>query len=123
MEVNEEWLSEIERLEKYQKAAARVQGNMPQPKPISEGVPQPHSAPPTQWQHSPVQRESLQPTEVQPLTQVPLQRRASQQREQAPPEKSGSGTKVTMPPDGGRVLRPRNADQQVPGFWKGLGGT
>ena len=95
VEVNDEWLTEIERLEKHQKAVARVQGNLPAPPslappsigqeaatppPIQGTLPQvpsvPQSVPPI-----PIQRETPPPVHVPQQPQAPVPPPQREQRE------------------------------------------
>ena len=86
--VDDEWLTEIERIERHQKAVARVQGNLPSAAPLSDDVgteqtphlPPPPSAslPDPSMPEMPKQREQVPVPVVQNPTASALQ------REQAP---------------------------------------
>ena len=80
MEVDDEWLTEMERLEKHQKAVARVQGRLPPAAPLAQGTaaepgPAPVTTPlaqaPVTVPALPQQREQPLPV-PEPAVAVPL---------------------------------------------------
>ena len=117
-ELDEEWLNELERIERHQQAAARVQKRMPMPTPtVAEPV-----TPPAGTQVAPsVDQVPLQPQipVSQGLTPsvppaVPPARESRPERELKPavPKRQ---EQPTVPP---MRLRPHPKKQQEPGYWK-----
>ena len=120
LEVDEEWLTELERIEKHERAVARVQGRMPQLDPVAEEQQEP---PRTNPQDAPSQRQTQQEKALTP------QREAAPQREPMPAlEEQQAPLREAAPereperkeraPLSTRVLRKREAGIYEKDYWR-----
>ena len=83
VELEDEWLSDQERLEKHQKAASRVQSNTPKPQVLTDEEPERKAQP---IQHDPTEQQESLPTAATP-TNLPLptpETTSPKQREPSP---------------------------------------
>ena len=125
--VDDEWLTEIERIERHQKAVARVQSRMPtneqavpyngtptgdEPTTVPADTPaSPSGAPPNHPMPQPLQQRETTPIVVGPdQAGMPLQRDQSPGTPAAPIKREDS-------PQPTRKLRERTADQKAGGFY------
>ena len=121
VQLDDEWLTEIERLERHQKATARVLGKMPEPVPLFDGLETPPTpAAPTAAALSP-QPPPSPPTAAAPLVPPPLPPMEQQREPSSPlPPLPRQQPPTPTPPPPRRVLPDRPAKRHPKGFFKGM---
>ncbi len=118
VELDDEWLTELERIERHQQAAARVQQRMPEPAPRAEDdgsspVVSPARVP--QQVQQPVIVDGVAAPKT-PVAVPPTTMEQGQQREQQ--QSAAQKQEQKSPPAHQRKLRPRPKQWQEPGHFK-----